>query len=174
MVLIFNTQSTQGFTLSPHRSYRDIIVLLFFFFNDPATTEIYPLPLHDALPISVVRRRPPKPPQLFQNSIDNRIATTPTDRKSTRLNSSHGYISYAVSSLKKKMRTRLTRAGGVTRASVRRATARRPPAALVAGTALLAVPCSFEGPARRILIFFFYKAQAAHRHLPLPPPRPSP
>src|ERR1041385_2105581 len=52
MVLIFNTQSTQGFTLSPHRSYRDIIVLLFFFFNDPATTEIYPLPLHDALPIS--------------------------------------------------------------------------------------------------------------------------
>src|SRR4051795_11490005 len=49
------------------------LFLVVFFFNDTATTEIYTLSLHDALPISVV------------------------DRKSTRLNSSHTLISYAVS-----------------------------------------------------------------------------
>src|SRR2546429_6512395 len=87
----------------------------FFFFNDTATTEIYTLSLHDALPI-------------FPRDVMARIASveaddahglrlmemglvpgTPVhqsqpvrDRKSTRLNSSHGYISYAVFCLKKK------------------------------------------------------------------------
>src|SRR5437879_7679645 len=72
----------------------------FFFFNDTATTEIYTLSLHDALPIScrhrrnwlTVRRRPDSPSGSCQSS----------DRKSTRLNSSHRCISYAVFCLKKK------------------------------------------------------------------------
>src|SRR6266542_6274786 len=67
----------------------------FFFFNDTATTEIYTLSLHDALPISAADPGP-------------RPANGPPpgpsggDRKSTRLNSSHGSISYAVFCLKKK------------------------------------------------------------------------
>src|SRR5688572_32084660 len=78
----------------------------FFFFNDTATTEIYTLSLHDALPIyarSATRSR----------GDSNRcsaevLRTAPRDeasgpdRKSTRLNSSHSQISYAVFCLKKK------------------------------------------------------------------------
>src|SRR3989304_9102881 len=69
---------------------------LFFFFNDTATTEIYTLSLHDALPISQASRVP----GCCSRSCSAR-ATTRADRKSTRLNSSHGYISYAVFCLKK-------------------------------------------------------------------------
>src|SRR6266536_3965031 len=71
-------------------------VLCFFFFNDTATTEIYTLSLHDALPIS----SGPRPPGAVSGS-----ALCPQyrgDRKSTRLNSSHEWISYAVFCLKKK------------------------------------------------------------------------
>src|SRR5947209_18303609 len=77
-------------------------LFFFFFFNDPATTEIYTLSLHDALPIS---RLPTSPSE--------RGSATPAcawvrcsaiDRKSTRLNSSHANISYAVFCLKKKKR----------------------------------------------------------------------
>src|SRR5256885_12460337 len=68
----------------------------FFFFNDTATTEIYTLSLHDALPISRCpprwRRLRPHRARVFQRQ----------DRKSTRLNSSHLVISYAVFCLKKK------------------------------------------------------------------------
>src|SRR5579863_10594215 len=71
--------------------------LLFFFFNDTATTEIYTLSLHDALPIS------------WNTGLSAPLRTIPTDsksafgdRKSTRLNSSHPSISYAVFCLKKK------------------------------------------------------------------------
>src|SRR2546426_9363126 len=99
---------------------------LFFFFNDTATTEIYTLSLHDALPISS-----PRPPcrdtrggwcrATWRGSpcSPSRGGCTPTrgttrrrwrsprassesDRKSTRLNSSHLVISYAVFCLKKK------------------------------------------------------------------------
>src|SRR6266436_7522353 len=76
--------------LSSHHLYT-----LFFFFNDTATTEIYTLSLHDALPISPCcsRCRP----------VTTRVRRCRCrDRKSTRLNSSHGYISYAVFCLKKK------------------------------------------------------------------------
>src|SRR6266853_3281308 len=67
----------------------------FFFFNDTATTEIYTLSLHDALPISRSRARPwPRGPEGH--------APGSRDRKSTRLNSSHSQISYAVFCLKKK------------------------------------------------------------------------
>src|SRR5436309_15063653 len=77
-----------------------VISFLFFFFNDTATTEIYTLSLHDALPIpprSTDRsaRRSPRSP-------DSRPIGRRLDRKSTRLNSSHVKISYAVFCLKKK------------------------------------------------------------------------
>src|SRR5947209_11774195 len=89
-----------------------LFIYLFFFFNDPATTEIYTLSLHDALPICRGCR---------WIRADNSSASFPTapawapwrprrqkkwpayrDRKSTRLNSSHANISYAVFCLKKK------------------------------------------------------------------------
>src|SRR5215203_7207349 len=67
-----------------------------FFFNDTATTEIYTLSLHDALPISPGALVPRDP-------LVGRLAVCPwRDRKSTRLNSSHANISYAVFCLKKK------------------------------------------------------------------------
>src|SRR2546422_10231642 len=82
------------------------VTVRFFFFNDTATTEIYTLSLHDALPISRRRRHPHRhrrPHHAHQARHGHpRAATTQPDRKSTRLNSSHGYISYAVFCLKKK------------------------------------------------------------------------
>src|ERR1035438_7110162 len=72
---------------------------VFFFFNDTATTEIYTLSLHDALPISSTR--PPRPGSRTRRSSCGR-SWRRTDRKSTRLNSSHLGISYAVFCLKKK------------------------------------------------------------------------
>src|SRR2546430_17354034 len=70
----------------------------FFFFNDTATTEIYTLSLHDALPISVTVIWSSSDPTGTNASVN----TTGLDRKSTRLNSSHSQISYAVFCLKKK------------------------------------------------------------------------
>src|SRR5256885_11691211 len=81
----------------------------FFFFNDTATTEIYTLSLHDALPISVLLQPraagPGQPRCLGAGRLGRRAAECPSrqaDRKSTRLNSSHLVISYAVFCLKKK------------------------------------------------------------------------
>src|SRR5258708_28262964 len=71
---------------------------IFFFFNDTATTEIYTLSLHDALPISLDRHGQGLEPGLQRLSG----AWVEGDRKSTRLNSSHQIISYAVFCLKKK------------------------------------------------------------------------
>src|SRR3989304_4023530 len=73
------------------------LVLDLFFFNDTATTEIYPLSLHDALPISSARGSTSSPPRNESRFLIRRGL----DRKSTRLNSSHGYISYAVFCFKK-------------------------------------------------------------------------
>src|SRR5215203_7196346 len=70
----------------------------FFFFNDTATTEIYTLSLHDALPIYL--GRDVTPPDHGHRA--HRSAPSQIDRKSTRLNSSHANISYAVFCLKKK------------------------------------------------------------------------
>src|SRR2546426_10995223 len=85
--------------------------LLFFFFNDTATTEIYTLSLHDALPISstsssgcAATTRTFCPVCRDDNRSPTRSASA--DRKSTRLNSSHLVISYAVFCLKKKKRPR--------------------------------------------------------------------
>src|SRR3712207_8759818 len=97
-----------------------LLELSFFFFNDTATTEIYTLSLHDALPIfghgqerhadrdggrgdreGPDRHRYPRPSRPGHGRIDER-APRRRDRKSTRLNSSHANISYAVFCLKKK------------------------------------------------------------------------
>src|SRR3712207_9228561 len=98
-------------------------LLFFFFFNDTATTEIYTLSLHDALPIcqlayqrlnrlgcavdvteeahlAIASRRGQRHRDLQLRGIQ-----TDVDRKSTRLNSSHANISYAVFCLKKKKKT---------------------------------------------------------------------
>src|SRR5581483_12424597 len=80
----------------------DIIsCFFFFFFNDTETTEIYTLSLHDALPICPPRDnvRTIATPQAYASSVPR---TRNRDRKSTRLNSSHANISYAVFCLKKK------------------------------------------------------------------------
>src|SRR5271169_6953538 len=75
----------------------------YFFFNDTATTEIYTLSLHDALPICGVHRAGGA-----QCSRKYTNRQRKPDRKSTRLNSSHGSISYAVFCLKKKTRQSAT------------------------------------------------------------------
>src|SRR3712207_8657266 len=95
----------------------NVVLVFFFFFNDTATTEIYTLSLHDALPIS---RQPDRStvagsswtlrtwtPRLGNSSRPasttfTSMTLSTTDRKSTRLNSSHANISYAVFCLKKK------------------------------------------------------------------------
>src|SRR2546430_8733171 len=96
---------------------------MFFFFNDTATPEIYTLSLHDALPISYLRSgapglvlRPGTPEEVAEALAFARRQPVPLsvrsgghgisgrstkDRKSTRLNSSHSQISYAVFCLKK-------------------------------------------------------------------------
>src|SRR2546429_5345461 len=99
--------------------HHPLLLYLLFFFNDTATTEIYTLSLHDALPICrpspcnptsmkpcsrprlpwKSRKRSPPSSHACRTDIGSRPAA---DRKSTRLNSSHGYISYAVFCLKKK------------------------------------------------------------------------
>src|SRR3712207_7755811 len=106
--------------------------MLLFFFNDTATTEIYTLSLHDALPICPTWRTaawwcsPATPPTSWPttstacrtcsctigaesagghrhgDAVDSGVAGQHVDRKSTRLNSSHANISYAVFCLKKK------------------------------------------------------------------------
>src|SRR6266496_1043387 len=72
-------------------------LFLFFFFNDPATTEIYTLSLHDALPILLSTSAPVAGLSTATSGWPHQ-----QDRKSTRLNSSHVEISYAVFCLKKK------------------------------------------------------------------------
>src|SRR3712207_8918870 len=77
----------------------------FFFFNDTATTEIYTLSLHDALPIlgmSLFQNFTRVFPTIFQKCDAQVLGCIAEDRKSTRLNSSHANISYAVFCLKKK------------------------------------------------------------------------
>src|SRR2546429_9300795 len=94
---------------------RSKVRFTFFFFNDTATTEIYTLSLHDALPICLLiqTRGAGYPVKRLQSIHLKRHSTSviwlplldpraKLDRKSTRLNSSHGYISYAVFCLKKK------------------------------------------------------------------------
>src|SRR5258708_32024341 len=105
------------------------LCFLFFFFNDTATTEIYTLSLHDALPIflGVLPEVEVRPAGLRPHGVGSQLVhAVPSrghhaaqvvhsavqlgveDRKSTRLNSSHQIISYAVFCLKKKKTTSTT------------------------------------------------------------------
>src|SRR3712207_8490192 len=90
-----------------------------FFFNDTATTEIYTLSLHDALPISECECRHHREgearlhaqaadgvPEVLGQRVEDHVHLT-LDWKSTRLNSSHANISYAVFCLKKKNKNKL-------------------------------------------------------------------
>src|SRR2546430_3716606 len=103
---------------------------LFFFFNDTATTEIYTLSLHDALPILVlnpgevaeapgregvegathggrwIAAGPEADEERHGRAGEDEAGEDERDRKSTRLNSSHSQISYAVFCLKKKKKCR--------------------------------------------------------------------
>src|SRR3712207_7680848 len=99
-----------------------IVIIVSFFFNDTATTEIYTLSLHDALPIlntgggsatSTPRRTWSRHNHSRPRLTSCRRATSTKrapgrDRKSTRLNSSHANISYAVFCLKKKQHKHTT------------------------------------------------------------------
>src|SRR5205809_3363659 len=87
-----------------------------FFYNNTETTQIYTLSLHDALPIYAKsihydKRNPQGLCKVHSTENSENAADTTaafslfSDRKSTRLNSSHGYISYAVFCLKKKNKT---------------------------------------------------------------------
>ena len=85
------------------------LCVLFFFFNDTATTEIYTLSLHDALPIYLLYMDDLKlygkskaELEALVNTVRIFTSEIQIDRKSTRLNSSHTVISYAVFCLKKK------------------------------------------------------------------------
>src|SRR5207249_10510972 len=94
-------------------TFSHLFFSFFFFFNDTATTEIYTLSLHDALPIS--RPGAATPAKSVPRRVGSAGGRSPSlcpanrirqglwrDRKSTRLNSSHVSISYAVFCLKKK------------------------------------------------------------------------
>src|SRR2546427_8011130 len=95
-------------------------LFFFFFFNDTATTEIYTLSLHDALPIYRVPHHAhrvrvrdhhgaPQEARFLEPGGTGHFAV---DRKSTRLNSSHSQISYAVFCLKKKKRAEIVEPSG--------------------------------------------------------------
>src|SRR6266576_5884239 len=74
-----------------------LFFFFFFFFNDTATTEIYTISLHDALPIYDTL-----PDREYRSGLGEVVKYGVIDRKSTRLNSSHVEISYAVFCLNKK------------------------------------------------------------------------
>src|SRR2546429_8877897 len=101
---------------SARRVMHRLVLFLIFFFNDTATTEIYTLSLHDALPIlhrpeaedeMILRAAGDPDLQHRARDLGHGAGDPDQDRKSTRLNSSHGYISYAVFCLKKKKSTQI-------------------------------------------------------------------
>src|SRR5437899_158598 len=100
-----NAESAAG-PMSIHERPLAKRICIFFFFNDTATTEIYTLSLHDALPILRQRHADEtaghRQRQMRADRRPHHAHVGRRDRKSTRLNSSHLGISYAVFCLKKK------------------------------------------------------------------------
>src|SRR5256885_6267639 len=108
---------------------------MFFFFNDTATTEIYTLSLHDALPILRRAAMGVEAHALVNARWSWSGGAEIADRKSTRLNSSHLVISYAVFCLKKKKRTAQDRERATTPAHRRDGPLVLPSTAAVRGAA---------------------------------------
>src|SRR6202167_6094336 len=134
----------------------DLLDALFFFFNDTATTEIYTLSLHDALPIYLVKGETLGCPR--HHLVQTHRAFW-GDRKSTRLNSSHHFISYAVFCLKKEAsRHRCNE-------SMRRRRGRLPSPAAPA--------LRFVSMDHTMTVFFFNKP-GSPKTSPFPPPRAFP
>src|SRR6202522_1280388 len=145
--------------------------LLSFFFNDTATTEIYTLSLHDALPISGVISSPGSNSTSYSFPTTG-LACNQKDRKSTRLNSSHLYISYAVFCLKKTLEAERDEVLVVRGGAEHGQRARGPPGAEHAG-----IVEGRLGPARHGLarcVPFFFLVIGVQRVPPLfPSPAPS-
>src|SRR2546427_838504 len=95
------TRPQHAYEVSLSKKWR-LPIVSFFFFNDTATTEIYTLSLHDALPIYVQLEDQQVVRPSHGLGHDVAVPAGGQDRKSTRLNSSHSQISYAVFCLKKK------------------------------------------------------------------------
>src|SRR5699024_12112641 len=105
LLILQSRRATRRHALVPLRRDHLAQHLFPFFFTAPAPTQLYTLSLHDALPISHCRTL------AYATGPNPSRATDPlnrTDRKSTRLNSSHVSISYAVFCLKKKMPAKST------------------------------------------------------------------
>src|SRR6202042_688867 len=143
-----------------------LFVFYFFFFNDTATTEIYTLSLHDALPISL-RKRKAAGQRLPEGRKHGAHPDPVGDRKSTRLNSSHVEISYAVFCLKKELILSGSQNTGGPQGAVGQQHNNQNWGALV-GTlsALHSIRALFASGFR--MFFFFIKA----RPPPYPPPFP--
>src|SRR5205814_8344237 len=112
------THTPISYSPIPHLSILSVLIFIFFF-NDTATTAIYTLSLHDALPIFADFHRRDRSGRSHDGrdgrsgpiaQIDRSDAggARGIDRKSTRLNSSHLGISYAVFCLKKKKRQEMS------------------------------------------------------------------
>src|SRR5207247_7139289 len=110
-----------------------LLYFLLFFFNYTSTTEIYTLSLHDALPISTLlyfasnRAGGPGMNDIYVSTLqaDGTFGSAAAvDRKSTRLNSSHEWISYAVFCLKKKKKKKTINKGEKTTFSTRKVSLR--------------------------------------------------
>src|SRR5580698_6543365 len=132
-----------------------ILSTFFFFFNDTTTTEIYTLSLHDALPICACAAAGTNAADRSLHPGRPRPAALRTDRKSTRLNSSHMSPSYAVFCLKKQTNAAERAPGRVRNNSV---SGRVQP--LARGHAAGWIPAALRGRAREDLpfvraLFFF-------------------
>src|SRR3954463_5878718 len=105
---VYHQQNARGHPVRPSWSASVLLVSLppplfpvfFFFFKDTATTEIYPLSLHAALPILITLESENASVVYIAAVGQDPHELEPVDRKSTRLNSSHTIISYAVFCLK--------------------------------------------------------------------------
>src|SRR6202166_336865 len=126
-----------------------VISLIFFFFNDTATTEIYTLSLHDALPIYMPVNLSLSGNMQYPGPAINQI---PLDRKSTRLNSSHHFISYAVFCLKKKNKRQSHRRTSAASIQIRVETALH----VHAAAALLFLYTALTQPSPLFILYFLF------------------
>src|SRR6202166_867552 len=123
------------------------IQLVLFFFNDTATTEISTLSLHDALPISLRQPGDGTAPRRGHGRRPRASDPGALDRKSTRLNSSHHFISYAVFCLKKKTRAAMS--------TMTLSTWMRQHTRIAASSSTVSAPLTLVRPSQNGTFFFF-------------------